>query len=63
MGAVKLDPSSRRALRQAGRKVAQWTQKRDRLIREAVEAGGSLRDVGEAVGMSHVAVKFIARGR
>lgn len=50
-------------LRTAGRKVAEWTAERDRLICEAVEAGGSLRGVGAAAGISHTAVKFIAHGR
>lgn len=52
-----------KALRTAGRKVAEWTAERDRLVKEAVAAGGSLREVGEAVGLTHTAVKFIAHGR
>lgn len=58
-----IQPDTEKALRTAGRKVAEWTATRDRLIKEAVEAGGSLREVGDAVGMSHTAVKFIAHGR
>ena len=50
-------------LRQAGRKVQEWTTERDSRIRAAVAAGGSLREVGDAVGLSHTAVKFIAHGR
>ena len=61
--AVALTPDQARLLRKAGEKVAEWTRERDRLIREAIEAGASLRDVGEAVGLSHTAVKFIAKGR
>lgn len=61
--AVALTPDQARLLRKAGEKVAEWTRERDRLIREAVDAGASLRDVGEAVGLSHTAVKFIAKGR
>lgn len=52
-----------KALRTAGRKVTEWTTERDRLIREAVSCGGSLREVGAAAGISHTAVKFIAHGR
>jgi hypothetical protein len=52
-----------RALKTAGRKVAEWTTERDRLIRQAVSEGGSLREVGAAAGVSHTAVKFIAHGR
>lgn len=60
---VVLDPDLARKLTAAGRKVAEWTSERDRLIREAVAAGGSLREVGAAAGVSHTAVKFIAHGR
>lgn len=58
-----LTPDMEKALRTAGRKVAEWTAERDRLIKEAVAAGGSLREVGEAVGLTHTAVSFIAHGR
>lgn len=58
-----IEPELERALKTAGRKVAEWTAERDRLIKEAVAAGGSLREVGEAVGLTHTAVKFIAHGR
>lgn len=61
---MALDTSTRIALARAGRKVQTWTATRDQLIREAViEEGASLREVGEAVGLSHTAVKFIAHGR
>lgn len=52
-----------KALRKAGAEVEKWTAERDRLITEAVAAGGSLREVGQAAGLSHTAVKFIAHGR
>lgn len=58
-----LDPDLARKLSTAGRKVAEWTAERDRLIKEAVAAGGSLREVGTAAGITHTAVKFIAHGR
>lgn len=58
-----LTPEMEKSLRTAGRKVAEWTAERERLVREAVAAGGSLREVGEAAGISHTAVKFIAHGR
>lgn len=60
---VTIEPDLARKLRTAGQKVSEWTTERDRLIREAVAAGGSLREVGEAAGVSHTAVKFIAKGR
>lgn len=56
-------PDMEKALKNAGRKVAEWTAERDRLVKEAIAAGGSLREVGEAAGMSHTAVRFIAHGR
>lgn len=58
-----LDNETRAGLKRAGGAVVKWTAERDRRIREAVAAGGSLREVGEAVGLSHTAVKFIAHGR
>lgn len=58
-----LTPELEKSLRTAGRKVAEWTAERDRLVKEAVAAGGSLREVGAAVGLTHTAVKFIAHGR
>lgn len=61
--AVTLDPALARKLKAAGRKVKTSTEERDALIREAVAAGGSLREVGAAVGLTHTAVKFIAHGR
>jgi hypothetical protein len=58
-----LQPDTEKALKTAGRKVAEWTAERDRLIKQAVREGGSLREVGAAAGISHTAVKFIAHGR
>lgn len=60
---VVVDPEVAKALKTAGRKVADWTTERDRLVRLAVEQGGSLREVGALAGVSHTAVKFIAHGR
>lgn len=63
VASVAIAPDLEKQLRTAGRKVAEWTQQRDQLVREAVEAGGSYREVGAAAGLSHTAVKFIAKGR
>ena len=60
---MALDKDMLDGLRQAGRKVAEWTAERDSRIRQAVADGGSLREVGAAVGLTHTAVKFIAHGR
>lgn len=56
--AADADPLTR-----AGKTARDAIGQRDALIRDAVAAGRSLRDVGAAVGLSHTAVKFIAHGR
>ena len=58
-----MTPEIEKQLRRAGIKAREWTLERDRLVKLAVERGASLREVGEAVGLSHTAVKFIAHGR
>lgn len=52
-----------RRLKLVGIMVRRSKRHRDAAIRDAVAAGGSLREVGEAAGLSHTAVKFIAHGR
>lgn len=59
----RIPPGEARQLRSAGRKVETWTEERDRLIRRHIEAGATLREVAGLVGLSHTAVRFIARGR
>lgn len=61
--AMPIEPDTLKALRTAGRKVTEWTAERDRLVRQAVAEGGSLRAVGDAAGLSHTAVSFIVSGR
>lgn len=58
-----MTPEQIRALRRAGEAVRKATIARDELICAAVASGAPLRAVGEAVGLSHTAVKFIAHGR
>lgn len=58
-----LTPETERALKKAGRIAKKAIEDRDALIRQACEEGGSYREVGEAVGLSHNAVAFIVRGR
>lgn len=60
---VVLTPETRRALKRAGAMARHTVAKRDAVVREAVAKGGSYREVGEAVGLSHTAVAFIVRGR
>lgn len=50
-----------RALATAGAKAAEWTARRDALIRQAVAEGGTLREVGALAGLSHTAIKLICQ--
>lgn len=54
-----MTPETERELKRAGRNVARWTDERDRQIQKALAEGGSLRVIGDLVGLSHTAVKFI----
>lgn len=56
---MALDAAMHKALATAGGKVRTWTAERDRLIRQARANGATLREVGEAVGLTHTAVKLI----
>lgn len=58
---MPVDPADARKLAGAASKSREWTEQRDRLIVEAVQAGGSLREVAETVGLSHTAVAKIVR--
>lgn len=49
----------RRAMRQIDEQVAGARLKRDRLIREAVGAGASYREVARALGLSHSRIQQI----
>ncbi len=60
---MTMSNDTEKSLRTAGRKVVEWTTERNRLVKQAVTEGGSLREVGAAAGISHTAVKFIAHGR
>lgn len=48
-------------LRDAGAEWREAIRERDAYIAEVVRAGGSLREVGEAVGLSHAAVARVVR--
>lgn len=54
-----LDKDTTDGLRQAARKVAEWTRERDSRIRQAAADGGGLREIARAVGLSHSGVKKI----
>ena len=59
VGGVPVPPNTANRLRAAAAKIDQWTTERDLLIAEAVEAGGSLREVAAEAGVSHQTVKNI----
>jgi site-specific recombinase XerC len=56
--AVTVSPEMAERLREFHRDT--WIAQRDAVIVEALEAGGSLREVGELVGLSHTQVRTIA---
>ena len=58
---MTLSPDDLRELRTAGRKHREWEDRRNRAIVTAVENGASLREVAEAVGISHTAVASIVK--
>ena len=58
---MTVSPEKRRALKRAERRVRDANAKRDELIRKAVEAGGSLREVADLAGVSHQTVANIVR--
>lgn len=61
--AVPVDPDLARRLATAGKKTEEWREKRDDLIREAAERGGTLREIAAAVGLSNPGVlRVIRRG-
>lgn len=62
-GRVPLDPALRARLRSAASKQVHWLNMRDGLIVEAYAAGATQREIGELVGLSHVAVGKILKRR
>lgn len=61
---VALDPGMARKLRAAAARASKATDERDALMAEAQDAGVSLRDIGDAVGLSHTGVaKVLKRWR
>ena len=64
MTTVELVESERtKQLTQAGKKVREWTERRNQLIREAHEAGDGVREIARAVGLSHPSVLNILERR
>jgi hypothetical protein len=53
----------RRAMREIDEGVARERMERDRLIRDAVSAGASYREVARVLGLSHSRIQQIVNGR
>ena len=56
---VRVGLEYRRAMRKIDEDVARVRLERDRLIRQAVAAGGSYREVARALGLSHSRIQQI----
>ena len=56
---MTLHPQTRKSLEQHGAEAKRAVTRRDARIVVAVENGGSLREVADAVGLSHTAVANI----
>lgn len=58
---VPLPPIAR--IRAARRQIAEATERRDRAMRDARGDGATLREIGDAAGLTHTGVrKILARG-
>jgi hypothetical protein len=60
---VRVGLEHRRAMRKIEEDVARVRLERDRMIREAVAAGGSYREVARALGLSHSRIQQIVNSR
>lgn len=57
---VPIDPELAKQLQRVRVRLDRDLQERDNLVARAVRDGGSLREVGELVGLSHTRVRQIA---
>ncbi len=60
---VPVDPATAKRLTTAATKARDWTEERNRLIREAHAAGGGVREIARMVGLTHPAVLNILKPR
>jgi transposase-like protein len=60
---VPVDPALARKLTTAAGKARDWTEERNRLVREAHAAGGGVREIARLVGLTHPAVLNIIKPR
>lgn len=63
IGAVPVAPDLTRRLTTAAGKARDWTEERNRLVREAHQAGGGAREIARLVGLTHPAVLNIIKRR
>lgn len=61
MDLMAIEPDTVRDLTRIGAKQREWTDKRNAAIVQARRDGASLREIGEAVGLSHSAVARIVK--
>jgi transposase-like protein len=60
---VPVDPTLARKLTTAAGKARDWTEERNRLVREAHAAGGGVREIARLIGLTHPAVLNIIKPR
>lgn len=61
LSAVPTEKDTARKLRAAAAKLDEWTAERDRLIVQALDEGGTLREVGALAGMTGPGVLAVKR--
>ena len=63
IGAVPVDPAAAKRLTTAATKARDWTEERNRLIRESYAAEGGVREIARLVGLTHPSVLNILKPR
>jgi transposase-like protein len=61
--AMPVGPATAKRLTTAANKARDWTEERNRLVREAHAAGGGVREIARLVGLTHPAVLNILKPR
>lgn len=63
LSGVPLTDDEARELSRAAKQVASWTERRNKLIREAVAGGAGIREVARATGLNVGTVHTMIHGR